>query len=210
MLTFYQLKPAFQNCLRPLVRGLARHQVTPNQITSIAILLSLAMGTAMTRWGHLSGNVQGHWILLVLPIVLLLRMALNAIDGMLAREYHQTTALGCILNEAGDVVSDAALYLPFCGLHPTAAPVIVLIVLLASLTELVGVLGQAISGTRRYEGPMGKSDRAFVFGAVAIALGLGLPPTGWLMGVWIGVIGLQVVTLRQRVRATVKEAALCG
>jgi CDP-diacylglycerol--glycerol-3-phosphate 3-phosphatidyltransferase len=210
MLTFYQLKPALQNCLRPWVRRLAQHQVTPNHITGIAILLSLVMCTAMACWGTVSDRLPGHWIVLALPIVLLLRLSLNAIDGMLAREYHRTTALGCILNEAGDVVSDAALYLPFCRLHPPAAPVIVLIVLLASLTELVGVLGQAISGIRRYEGPMGKSDRAFVFGAVAIALGVGLPPTGWLMILWIGVIGLQLVTLVQRVRATVQEATQCG
>ena len=40
-------------------------------------------------------------------------MALNAIDGMLAREYGQKSRLGAYLNELGDVVSDAALYAPF-------------------------------------------------------------------------------------------------
>ena len=40
-------------------------------------------------------------------------MALNAIDGMLAREFNQKSRLGGYLNEITDVVSDAALYLPF-------------------------------------------------------------------------------------------------
>ena len=39
-------------------------------------------------------------------------MALNAIDGMLAREFNQKSRLGGYLNEITDVVSDAALYLP--------------------------------------------------------------------------------------------------
>ncbi len=38
-------------------------------------------------------------------------MALNAIDGMLAREFNQQSTLGAILNEVGDIISDAALYL---------------------------------------------------------------------------------------------------
>jgi phosphatidylglycerophosphate synthase len=39
-------------------------------------------------------------------------MALNALDGMLARECNQQTRLGAILNETGDVISDIALYFP--------------------------------------------------------------------------------------------------
>lgn len=201
MLTFYQYKPAFQNRLRPLVRWLAQQQVSPNQITCAAILLSMMMGGLMTLLP------QFHRVLLVLPLVLFIRMALNAIDGMLAREYCQTTPLGCILNEVSDVVSDAVLYLPFCFIPGISSPWIVAIVLLASLMELVGVLGQAITDKRRYEGPMGKSDRAFVFGGVALLLGLGFEITHWLTGVWIGVVLLQLVTIFNRIRATLKEVA---
>ena len=51
-------------------------------------------------------------MLLILPAVLFLRMALNAMDGMLAREHGQKTSLGALLNELGDVIADAGLYLP--------------------------------------------------------------------------------------------------
>jgi CDP-diacylglycerol--glycerol-3-phosphate 3-phosphatidyltransferase len=64
--------------------------------------------------------------------------------------------------------------------------------------------------TRRYDGPMGKSDRALVFGAIALALGLGVEPSLWLNGVWAGVVLLQLVTLVNRVRAMLREEVPCS
>ena len=115
MISVYQLKPAFQGLLRPLVSWLAAHGISANQITLAALLLSCVQGLAMVLW---SG-----WPLLLLPLVLLLRMGLNAIDGMLAREHAMKTPLGAFLNELGDVLSDTALYLPLAlvaGVSPVA------------------------------------------------------------------------------------------
>ena len=61
--------------------------------------LSFATGLAIFHFRSMR-------VLLLLPAVLFLRMALNAIDGMLAREHNQKSALGAILNELGDVFSD--------------------------------------------------------------------------------------------------------
>lgn len=55
---------------------------------------------------------ESRWPLLLLPVFLFARMALNAINGMLAREHTMESPLGVILNEIGGRVSDAALYLP--------------------------------------------------------------------------------------------------
>ncbi|NJK41233.1 MAG: CDP-alcohol phosphatidyltransferase family protein, partial [Acaryochloridaceae cyanobacterium SU_2_1] len=107
MLTLYQYKPAFQNQLRPLVKGLAHWGITPNQVTIAAMLVSLGMGVTLARFARMPA------VWLALPLVLLLRMALNAIDGMLARDHGLTTTLGGLLNEMGDLLADAALYLPF-------------------------------------------------------------------------------------------------
>lgn len=192
MLTLYDCKPAFQEQLRPLVNQLARWQISPNQITSAAILLSGTIGLAIAV------KPDTRWVWLGLPLVLFVRMALNAIDGMLAREHNLSTPLGCILNELGDVISDAALYLPFSLVTGLSAPCLVGIIILASLTEMVGVLGLAIAQKRCYDGPMGKSDRALVFGIVALALGLGTEPTPWLNGVWLAVMGLQLWTIVNR------------
>lgn len=204
MLTLYHLKPAFQNRLRPLLARLARWNVSPNQITIAAIALSSGFGLAIAAFSH------SPRLLLGLPLVLLGRMALNALDGMLARDYDRATPLGCILNELGDVTSDLALYLPFALIPGISAAWIVGIAILASLTELAGVLGQAIAGTRRYEGPMGKSDRALAFGAVGLALGLGMAPAPWLTGIWCGIVLLECWTLVNRIRATLQECAPCS
>src|SRR5699024_3955825 len=92
----------------------------------------------------------------------------NAIDGMLAKEHQMKTPLGNILNELGDVFSDAFLFLPFALIPQYSAVIVIFVVLLAIISEMTGVLGIVIGASRRYDGPMGKSDRAFVFGFLAL------------------------------------------
>jgi CDP-diacylglycerol--glycerol-3-phosphate 3-phosphatidyltransferase len=203
MVSLYHAKPAFQNRLRPLVTHLAYWGVTPNQVTVGAIALSALCGLAIACLP------QSSLPLLALPSVLLARMALNAIDGMLAREHDLKTPLGGILNELGDVVSDLALYLPFTLIPGTSAGLVVGVVILAVVTEMAGVLGSAVARHRPYDGPMGKSDRALVFAALALALGFGIAPGTWTSGIWITVMGLELWTILNRVRSTLQEVAPC-
>ena len=177
MPTIYDLKPAFQSVLRPIVRVLANRGLTANQITLAALGLSVV-------WGGLIALTQGAlWTLWMLPIVLFVRMALNAIDGILAKEHDMKSDLGAMLNEMGDVLSDTALYLPFAVLEGVSPLWVTLFVIASILTEMAGILGAVIGKTRRYDGPMGKSDRAFVIGSTALALGLGVTPYLWVNGV---------------------------
>ncbi|MDH3806916.1 MAG: CDP-alcohol phosphatidyltransferase family protein, partial [Gammaproteobacteria bacterium] len=81
-MTIYDLKPAFQNLLRPLCRKLATAGYTANQVTSAAMLLSIIVGLLFAL------NPTASWAALLIPVWLFLRMALNAIDGMLAREHN--------------------------------------------------------------------------------------------------------------------------
>jgi CDP-diacylglycerol--glycerol-3-phosphate 3-phosphatidyltransferase len=186
MTSVYDLKPRFQALLRPLVSILVTKGVTANQVTSAAMLASAATGLVL--WGLAGCRLS----LLLLPLVLFLRMALNAIDGMIAREHNQQSRLGAVLNEVGDIVSDAALYL---ALVPALAPFgaaswpIVLFVVVAILTEFVGVLGQTIGGGRRYDGPMGKSDRAAAIGLLAFLIAVGVPGGAWIDWV-VGLLAL--------------------
>jgi phosphatidylglycerophosphate synthase len=173
MPSIYDLKPKFQALLRPLVGALARAGVTANQVTLGAAALSLLTGAAVYL------RPSAPRVLLLVPLVLFLRMALNAIDGMLAREHDQRTPLGAVLNELGDVVSDAGLYLPFAMVPGLEPRLVVLAVTLALIGELAGVVAVQIGGTRRYDGPLGKSDRAFGFGLLALVLGLGAAPGRW-------------------------------
>lgn len=82
-MSIYALKPKFQNLLRPLVGQLVAISVTANQITLIACLLSILLGVVLALFPTFSS------LFFLIPIWLFLRMALNAIDGMLEREFNQ-------------------------------------------------------------------------------------------------------------------------
>src|SRR5699024_6350465 len=94
--------------------------------------------------------------------------------SMLAKEHHMKTSLGTILNELGDVVSDTFLFIPFVFFPGFPLALILAIIILSIISEMTGILGEVIGASRRYDGPMGKSDRAFVFSVIAICAAFGL------------------------------------
>lgn len=198
-MSIYDLKPKFQNLLRPLVIKLEQRGVTANQVTLTACAISVILGLILTALS------EYHWLFILIPIWLFVRMALNAIDGMLAREFNQKSRLGGYLNEITDVVSDAALYLPFAFVHPFDTLQIGLIIWLSALTEFCGVLGQVQGKTRRYDGPLGKSDRAFLFGVLGLVY-VFVPTLPdflyWLL--WVVII-LLIVTCVKRVKSGLAE-----
>lgn len=167
MPSIYQLKPAFQNLLRPLVRRLYQLGITANQVTLFAMLISLVLASGLAYLFHTQPMANAVYFLLI-PIWMLIRMAFNAIDGMLAREFKQQSQLGAYLNELCDVISDTALYLCFIVLSSISAPLLLCVIFLAILSEYAGVMAPVIGQERRYDGPMGKSDRAFWFSLLAI------------------------------------------
>lgn len=201
MATIYDLKPAFQSLLRRPANALARAGVTPNHVTLAALALSAATGLALCLFPSARG------VLAAVPLVLFLRMALNAVDGMLAREHDMRSALGAMLNELGDVASDAMLYLPFALVPGVPAGWVVLVVVVGLLTEMAGVVAVQVGASRRYDGPFGKSDRAFLFGLVALLLALGIHPGTWLGLLLAAACALGVLTTFNRARAALREAS---
>ena len=200
MPSVYDLKPRFQGLLRPGVGALASAGVTANQVTAAAVVLSFGVGLLLVL-----KRPDPRW-LLMLPAALFLRMALNAVDGMLAREHAMKSSLGAVLNELGDVLSDTALYAPL-ALWPGFPPrLVAAAVVLAVVSELAGVVAVQIGTHRRYDGPMGKSDRAFVIGALGLALGLGAPPGPWLSVVWGAMTPLLCLTIWNRAYRAVKAS----
>lgn len=203
MPSIHQLKPAFQGLLRPLVRSLARIGVTANQVTLAAVVLAFAVGaTLLAR--------DGRHVLLLLPLAYIARMALNAIDGMLAREHGQMSKPGAILNELGDVIADAAMVLPLALRPEFAATPLVLLAVLAVIVEMTGVIGVQIGASRRYDGPLGKSDRAFAFGLLGLLLGLGVPAGAWVEVLLWALVVLSALTIANRARKALAELAGSG
>lgn len=196
-ISVYQLKPRFQQVLQPLLQRLARWGISPNQLTLATTGLMLLYGVALALY-----NSPALWC--GLPLALLVRMALNALDGMLANATGQKTPLGAILNELCDLVSDAALYLPFAlatGIH---AELLVAVVVAASWVECTGLAALAAGTQRRFDGPMGKSDRAVAFGLLGLLVGSAAPAM-WANSLLLLVLVLLGWTLRNRVQAAVRS-----
>jgi CDP-diacylglycerol--glycerol-3-phosphate 3-phosphatidyltransferase len=198
--TIYDLKPQFQALLRPLAAALAKRGISANEVTLGALVLSAAQGA----WLALMPG--SDWPLLMLPVVLFLRMAMNAIDGLMAKEHGQATPAGAVLNEIADVAADAALYLPFALIPGVNAPLVVVAVVAGIVAEMTGALGPMLGGKRNYAGPLGKSDRAFAFGLLAVLIGLGLAPGLWSTLYLAALLLLSALTVLNRARRIVAEA----
>ncbi|WP_020592452.1 CDP-alcohol phosphatidyltransferase family protein [Kiloniella laminariae] len=200
MITIYDLKPRFQNLLRPLCARFVRIGLTANHITLAALILSVAGGI----WIALAPG--SALPLLTLPLLLFVRMALNAIDGMMAREFNQKSRLGALLNELGDVLADVCLYLPFALIPGVSAVLCTLVILLGVIVEMTGVIAVQIGASRRYDGPFGKSDRAFAFGLLALLLAFDfISPQ--LSTIYLAIlIVLSCYTLLNRAQKALREA----
>ncbi|MBN3860504.1 CDP-alcohol phosphatidyltransferase family protein [Neisseriaceae bacterium PsAf] len=195
-MSVYDLKPKFQQILVPYADFLHRKNITANQVTATAGIISILIGLTVL----LSDNL---YFFLLLPIWFFLRMALNAIDGMIATKYNQQTSLGIILNELCDVVSDTFMYLPFLLISPFSFQWIAIIIWLAMLTEFIAILGKINTGERQNQGPMGKSDRALLFSVIAIIIVVfqGLPD--FFIYIIYLIIFLLLITLYNRFKRSI-------
>jgi CDP-diacylglycerol---glycerol-3-phosphate 3-phosphatidyltransferase len=196
MPTIYQLKPASQNLLRPIVPWLAKSGVTPNQVTIFTTCLAFVCGS-LILWNNS--------MLILLPPLMLVRATLNVIDGMLAREHQMKSTLGAILNELADVIFDVAIYLPFGLLPGVSGYLVAILVVLSVISEMTGVLGLTVGGSRQFDGPMYKTDRGVIFSIIGILFLVGFFPNPWLDWVWIGLISLTILTIANRINSTLKE-----
>lgn len=193
MISVYKLKPKFQALLQPLLVRLNKRGVSPNLLTLLGILLSIVMGI----YAFYGNRILA---LILLPIVLLVRMALNALDGMMARQFNLQSKLGAVLNEIGDIISDIALYFPLYVLFKMDPTWMLFFLLLSVLNEFAGLLGQAVGGERRYDGPMGKSDRALVVGLLSLLFVFNAPIQMYLNWIWMLIFILLLWSTLRRLR----------
>ncbi|MCW8928767.1 MAG: CDP-alcohol phosphatidyltransferase family protein [Gammaproteobacteria bacterium] len=200
-MTLYDIKPRFQSLLRPMVRKMAESGITANQVTLAAAIGSIVVGIIISVFSQITA------LFLLIPLWMFIRMGLNAVDGMLAREFNQQSHLGALLNEIGDVISDAALYLPFAFIAPFTAAGIAVIIFLSTLTEFIGVLSLTIGNSRRYDGPMGKSDRALIFGTLGLWIGIMGSFPNWLFWLMPVMAVLLIVTFVNRSKNALKESS---
>ena len=188
-MSLYHLKSQFQDQLRPVSDKLVEQQVTANQVTVSAVLLSLGTAYVIAKPAQ---NQPKLWLLL--PSSLFIRMALNAIDGMMAREHGQASKLGEILNEVGDILADTALLASLAPhvnvIHSQSTEIlatksasglsynqrhIISLITLSIATELLAIVSNKGLNVRANQGPLGKSDRAFVLGVLGTVMATKAP-----------------------------------
>jgi CDP-diacylglycerol--glycerol-3-phosphate 3-phosphatidyltransferase len=200
IMMLYQIKPTFRRMLRPLVRRLALQGMTANDVTLIAVTGSVAVGALAVALPWLPA------VFLLIPLWLPARLALNAIDGMLAREHGQQSVLGAYLSELCDIVSDLVLILPFAAVHAFRASEVITFAVLAVVVECAGLIGPLAGASRRDDGPLGQGDRALVLGVLGLWVGLGRGVLPYAHVLWVLLSVLSVLTVIHRVRRGIDEA----
>lgn len=199
-ISIYNLKKKFQDLLMPLCRKLNSIGITPNQITIGTMILSIVFSITFYVFS------KYRWLFLTVPLFFLVRMGFNALDGMIANRFDKKTNLGIFLNEIGDIIADTVFFLCFFSTISTNTILTMLFVFLGILSEYTGVTAIQIDGKRHYEGPMGKSDRAFFISILSIFIFLGINNKYISYLVYFGIF-LLVITIYNRIKATLKNIA---
>lgn len=188
------VKKGFLRAIDPAVSFLARHNVSPNTITTVGTLLTLAAG-AVYATGHI---MTAGWLMSVTAVF-------DVIDGQVARRTGRSTVFGAFYDSTLDRVADGALMAGLTVFYATS-PVhhnIYMVVVC-----LVGIIGTfLVSYTRaRAEslgidakvGVMQRPERIVLLSAPQALFGLFW--NGWvLMGIIILLTVTACITAVQRI-----------
>jgi len=192
----YSLKSGFQKLLIPFQTRIISWGISPNRITLFTCAICVFYAVLLA-WLPFT-----HTLLLLLPVLMLIRMALNALDGMVATKTNNKTPLGGVLNEVCDVVSDAALFSAFLVILPAYHVAWWSVTLLALLIEFATLSAYQINQERSQCGPFGKSDRAVYLGVFAVVLWLFpqflVGPSNWILAYILLGVALACLTLCNR------------
>lgn len=102
MLTKFKQK--IQSALAAEARAFRKMGFTPNKISALGVLLAFSSGIVYAVWG-------GNSLRLFAAAALLLLSGLcDALDGVVARLYHESTLAGGFLDSLSDRYADAAVY----------------------------------------------------------------------------------------------------
>jgi CDP-diacylglycerol--glycerol-3-phosphate 3-phosphatidyltransferase len=187
----YAAKPAFQRRLARVADWLARSGVHPDVLTYAGVGCGVLGGLALGMGG------QSTALLWLVPPLAAVRLALNALDGMVATRRGMARPWGKVLNELADRLADVAFLGPLL-LVPGASSVLVTAALCVTLlVSYTGVLAEAAGTRRQYGGLMGKADRMLWLAlacAATAASGSFLP----LQALPLVLLGGGLVTLVQR------------
>lgn len=182
----YKQKGNFQK----LVRWMGGKWMTANQATFFGIIFIFL--TALSFYIGLTKE-SFRWLLCLVPLFLIMRMAMNTLDGMLSREYGTATVAGELFNEGLDVIGDTICYGVLLFVESLPKMSLMLFLILIWMAEYFGVLGKSFpGGARRHETFLGgKPDRAVWMSVLALILFF-WPSFQPYSGIYLGVVSLFV------------------
>jgi CDP-diacylglycerol--glycerol-3-phosphate 3-phosphatidyltransferase len=193
----YAVKPRFRATLRGVEHLAVLRGVSADQITATGCACVLAAAAAV-----LAATLNPLWVIAAASLVIL-RLACNALDGMVATDTNTARPLGQVYNEFADRIGDVAVLiavtvradLVWLGLAAIA---------LTLLSSHMGTLAASAGGTRQYIGVMGKADRMILL-ALAAVVALFLDQSQ-VFSVYLTVVAVGcLLTLFQRARAVRRE-----
>jgi CDP-diacylglycerol--glycerol-3-phosphate 3-phosphatidyltransferase len=198
-MVIYSVKPAFQKMLKPLESFFIRNKVHPTTINFMALFIAILGGLALYF------SDKQVLLLIYIPFMAFFRMALNALDGMVARSLKvKNQAFGEVLNEFIDRISDAFTFFAWAMTSYVDLILGSITVILILLNSYLSIVSKAAGGKRQYGGLMGKADRMFVLSAGCVLL---LVIQDFRFGNWtMAVIAIgMIITMVQRFVTIKKE-----
>lgn len=198
----YATKGAINARLVPVVDRLARAGVTPDMVTLAAVPVAVAGGASLLLSTSLG------WLLLLVPLLAVMRLLLNLLDGNLARRTGKIHPRGELYNEVGDRLGDIAFLAPVAFL-PGAMPQIVLLGVLGGvMASYVGITARAAGAERIYRGVLSKPGRMALLCVCAVWAFLAGPAdtTAWTAFGPLLLIGT-TLTLLERVVVAFRRLA---
>jgi phosphatidylglycerophosphate synthase len=181
--------------MRPFERLAVRLGISADALTLIAVPVAAFGGLCLA----LSDTVP--WLLLLVPLVAVVRLGLNLLDGMVARSTGSMHPLGELWNELGDRLADT-LFIGGLAFVAAVDPRLVLgAVAAALLSSYVGITSRAIGASRQYGGVMSKPGRMITLG-IAAPVAFVTGRSEWLALAALVILVGALITLGQRILAT--------
>ncbi len=196
-MSIYAIKPTFQKLLSPVAQFCIQKKISPDALNVAGMGFSLAAGVAILV------SISSPLAQIAVPFALFARIACNALDGMVARAIGVSSRKGTYFNELFDRLSDAILFSCIAISGVASVPASALALAITLLVSFTGTLTLAAGGPRIYNGIMGKPDRMFVVGTVAVLALLGVPQI-WELGLWTIVVG-GLITMAMRISKSIEE-----
>jgi CDP-diacylglycerol--glycerol-3-phosphate 3-phosphatidyltransferase len=189
----YALKARFQK----FAENFAHSSLTANHATVLG-----AVFVGLTMWSFWSGF---YWLV---PIFLLFRLIMNALDGLLARAQGTASAAGEIMNELSDVLGDTLSYGILYFLFPETQTAVLCFVFAIWCCEFIGVMGKSLPNGRRRQESLGggKPERAVWMGLFALALAFAPGILSYGVAFFSLLSLLVLLSAALRIRAAIRSA----